>query len=66
MNNVPHISIILVVWNSGNSIQMCLDSLLKQNMGDFEIILVDNGSDLADLDGMDFGKVSQARLIRCV
>lgn len=38
------ISIIVPVYNSEKYIAMCIDSLVKQNFNDFEVILVDDGS----------------------
>ena len=41
---VPKISIIIVNYNGKELLQKCLDSLLKVNYDNFEIILVDNNS----------------------
>ena len=38
------ISIIVPVYNSEKYIVACIDSLVKQEFNDFEIILVDDGS----------------------
>jgi len=38
------ISVIIVNWNGKHFLEGCLTSLRKQTFGDFEIILVDNGS----------------------
>jgi GT2 family glycosyltransferase len=40
----PLISIILVAWNSADYLPRCLDSLSAQTYKNFEIVLVDNGS----------------------
>lgn len=40
----PMFSIIVPVYNVENYIKDCVDSVLKQNESDFEIILVDDGS----------------------
>ena len=42
--NNPLVSVIIVNWNGRNLLGECLDSLLAQRFQDFEIILVDNGS----------------------
>jgi len=40
----PKFSIIILFWNNGQYIQKCLDSLSNQIVNDFEIIIIDNGS----------------------
>jgi GT2 family glycosyltransferase len=44
-NPSPFFSIIILYWNNERYLQECLTSLLNQTWKDFEIILVDNGSD---------------------
>jgi len=44
-NPYPFFSIIILYWNNESYIRECLTSLLNQTWKDFEIILVDNGSD---------------------
>ena len=41
----PIVSIIIVNWNGLVHLPDCLDSLAAQTFRDFEVILVDNGSD---------------------
>lgn len=41
----PVVSIIIVNWNGLTHLPVCLDSLAAQTFRDFEIVLVDNGSD---------------------
>lgn len=43
-NPSPFFSIIILYWNNERYIKECLTSLLDQTWKDFEIILVDNGS----------------------
>ena len=38
------ISVILPFYNAAHYLGECLDSLLAQTMGDFEVLLVDDGS----------------------
>ena len=44
MNNDIEISIIVPVYNVKEYIQSCIDSILSQTYGEFELILVDDGS----------------------
>ena len=41
---MPKVSVIIPTWNGKQFLQVCLDSLSQQTYGDFETILVDNGS----------------------
>jgi GT2 family glycosyltransferase len=41
----PVISVVIVNWNRRDLLRACLDSLAQQTFTDFEIIVVDNGSD---------------------
>ena len=40
----PIFSIIILFWNNHQTIATCLDALSAQTIQDFEIIIVDNGS----------------------
>ena len=40
----PTVSIIVPVYNAKESIRRCVDSILSQEYGDFELLLVDDGS----------------------
>lgn len=40
----PLVSVVLLNWNGGSYIRLCLDHLLSQTCNDMEIIVVDNGS----------------------
>lgn len=40
----PQISIIIPVYNSAPTIERCIDSVLKQDFSDFEVLLVNDGS----------------------
>lgn len=44
MSSEPLVSIIVPVYNRQCSIECCLKSVLKQNVKDFELIVVDDGS----------------------
>jgi len=40
----PYFSVVILCWNSNQTIAACLEALDAQAMKDFEILLVDNGS----------------------
>ena len=40
----PLVTVVIPVWNSGNWLPACLDSLHRQTLRDFEVVVVDNGS----------------------
>ena len=44
MNHYPLISIIVPAYNVEKTLCRCIDSILNQNLQDFEILLVDDGS----------------------
>lgn len=53
MTTVPFVSVIIPVYNAGDYLPHCLDSLLQQPFEAFELVLIDDGStdgsaDLAD------------------
>jgi GT2 family glycosyltransferase len=41
---MPEITVIVVNWNGNQWLETCLSSLRRQTFSDFEVILVDNGS----------------------
>ena len=53
MPSFPLVSIVIVTWNSKKYLDDCLNHLLKQSFQDFEVILVDNGSEDGTLDGVE-------------
>lgn len=43
---VPEISVILPFYNAENTLEISVESVLKQGFFDFELLLVDNCSDI--------------------
>lgn len=41
---MKHISVIIPIYNTGEALRPCLDSILAQDFADFECLLVDDGS----------------------
>lgn len=41
---MPHLSIIIPVYNKAEYLDLCVDSILKQTFTDFELIVVNDGS----------------------
>src|SRR5262245_508758 len=41
----PHISVVVVNWQRKELLRCCLESLSNQTVYNFEVIVVDNGSD---------------------
>ena len=46
----PDVSVIIVNYNAGKYLRLCVESLLSQTLTNFECILVDNGSTDGSLD----------------
>ena len=45
VKNKPDISILMPVYNAGIELRTCLDSIIEQSFQEFELVIVDNGSD---------------------
>lgn len=45
MDKSIKVSIICSAYNREKYLKKCVDSILKQTLEDFELILIDNGSD---------------------
>ncbi len=52
MQSHPLVSIIIITWNSEKHLQTCVHKLSTQTFYDFEVILVDNGSEDGALGGL--------------
>lgn len=44
----PKVSILILNWNNASETIACVESLRQQDYGNFEIVIVDNGSDRED------------------
>lgn len=44
VNKTPLFSIVVPVYNAGDYLSRCIESLLAQNFTDFEVLLIDDGS----------------------
>lgn len=42
--NQPHISVVVINWNSGTDLADCLPSVLAQTLPPFEMVIIDNAS----------------------
>lgn len=40
----PRVSVVVPTYNRANELRRCLDSLIKQSLGDFEVLVCDDGS----------------------
>jgi GT2 family glycosyltransferase len=60
----PAISVVVLNWNRKNLLRECLRSLARQADADFEVILVDNGSQdgSADMAESEFGRTGMLNL----
>ncbi|MFN8380554.1 MAG: glycosyltransferase family 2 protein [Anaerolineales bacterium] len=53
MPSFPLVSVVIITWNSKKYLDDCLNHLLKQSFQNFEVIIVDNGSEDDALDGVE-------------
>ncbi len=49
MSNFPHISVILPVYNAEKTLPKCIESILNQDFFDFELIIINDGSNDSSL-----------------
>jgi glycosyltransferase involved in cell wall biosynthesis len=59
-NTTPLISVVLPVYNGAAYVRMAIDSILRQTFGDFELIVIDDGS--VDETAQIIGQVVDPRL----
>lgn len=62
MSDSLKFSVIIVNYNSGGYLRKALASLVAQTFRDFEVIVIDNGSDDGSLDGIDGSGLPELRL----
>ena len=53
VSNTPLVTILIVYWNNEEHLPVCLERLSLQTKGDFEIVLVNNGSAKESLAGFE-------------
>ena len=63
-NSSPLVSVVVATFNNGDILRTCLQSLLRQDYPNLEIILVDNGSteSIPNILGHDFPTVRYVRI----
>ena len=59
----PQISVIIPVYNSAPTIERCIDSILKQDFTDFEVLLVNDGSADNSLEVMHQQALRDSRIV---
>lgn len=62
---MPRISVIIPVYNSKEYLEQCLESVINQSYGDFEIIIIDDGSSDGSSDICDYYASADQR-VRCL
>src|SRR5690349_10509266 len=50
MPRSPLVSIVIVYWNNAEHLSHCLHNLTRQTFQDFEVLIIDNGSQDGGLD----------------
>lgn len=64
-SNPPEVSVILVTWNSRDTLSQCLEDLSRQVFKGYELIIVDNGSgDTAGLNLNELSRIFDLRIER--
>ena len=53
MTNQILLSILVPVYNSGSTIERCINSLCEENVSDYEIVIVDDGSEDKSYEKLD-------------
>ena len=59
---MPFLSVIIPVYNTGDRLRRCLDSVLGQSFTEWELILVDDGSEAPTADLCDCYAAKDARI----
>src|SRR4051812_43727318 len=60
----PKISIVMPVWNGEKYLRETMDSVLKQTFGDFEFIVIDDGSQDATMTILESYNDKRIRVLR--
>jgi len=48
----PFVSVIIVNFNAGDRLQKCIEHLEAQTFKDFEVLIIDNGSEDGSVDSL--------------
>lgn len=64
MEHIPKISVVMPVWNGEKYIREAIDSILNQTYGDFEFIIIDDGSTDQTIEIIDSYDDSRIRLFK--
>jgi len=62
--NPPKVSVIIINYNGGAFLQQAVDSLGRQTVRDFELIVFDNASTDGSADTLDLSRVPAGQLVR--
>jgi len=63
MTTTPAVSVVMAVYNAGETLRATLDSILDQRDADFELITVDDGSSDSTASILDEVRDSRMRVI---
>lgn len=64
LNNKPYVSVVIPTYNSQQYIKESIDSIIKQDYQDFEIVIIDDGSTDRTLDIIRSFNDSRIRIVK--
>jgi len=62
--NIPAISVVMSMYNSGKYVKECIESVLNQTFDDFEFIIVDDGSEDSSVKVVESFRDSRIKLVK--